>query len=325
VISHIPPEVRTTAPDIADKLLALSLLDPEYLLFCPSGDKAWLQEKFDDIPRYLFRVFTPKSCGTTDRSWTKSMDARRATEKSRVDIFARENNGQVARMLHRNLRWWEGSEDNFVSWTSSLLFALVYIFHLHANSRDGSALDDIFLCIIDTSKFPKAVFLRDMDLIQVYLSFDADLMDFKGLRSKKDMYFGEYLSQGALEIEGKSQIVSAQAVIDQGLYALRRECEEFALWELRPKPPWAYPVVNLRKDLCQIEMPEISNEKLRVAVNIAELFGSCWTLPIAANLIALLPGPKEDVAIIQAFRANIFTGSLLLPRPITQADISSRR
>ncbi|KAH9204265.1 hypothetical protein DL95DRAFT_122063 [Leptodontidium sp. 2 PMI_412] len=293
--------------DITDELLALSLSDPEYLLFCPSGDEAWLQEKFDDIPRYLFRVFTPKWCGTTDRSWTKSMDARRATEKSRVDIFAREDNEQVARMLHRHLRWREGLEDNFVSWTSSLLFALVYIFHLHANSRDGSFFDDIFLCIIDTTKFPKAVFLRDMDLIQVYLSFDADLENFKGLRLRKDMYFGEYLSQGALKIEGKSQIVSAQAMIDQGLYDLRREFEEFALWELRRTPPWAYPVVNLRKDLCQIESPEISNEKLRVAVNVAELFGSRWTLPIAANLIALLPSPEEDVAIIQAFRAKLFT------------------
>ncbi|KAK0513941.1 hypothetical protein JMJ35_003663 [Cladonia borealis] len=303
--------------NIADELQTLSLSDPEYLLFCPSGDKAWLREKFNDIPRYLFRIFTPKSCGMTDTSWTKSMDARYTPEKSRVDIFARQDNEQVASMLNTHLRWREGLEDNFVSWTSSLLFALIYIFHLHANSRNGSAFDNIFLCIIDTTNFPKEVFLRDMDLIQVYSPFDTDLEDFKGLRLRKDMYFGEYLSQGALKIEGKCQIVSAQAMIDQDLYELRREFKEFALWELRPRPPWAYPVVDLRKDLFQIESPEISNEKLRVAVKVAELFGSCWTLPIAANLIALLPGPKEDVAIIQAlFRVNVFTGSLLHPKRI---------
>lgn len=154
-----------TLPDIADELRALSLSDSEYFLFRPSSDKAWLREKFDDIPRYLFRVFTPKSCGTTDRFWAKSMDARHATENSRVDIFAREDNEQVASMLHTHLHWWEGPEDNLVSWTSSLLFALVYIFHLHANSRDGTAFNDIFIYIIDTTKFPKAVFLQDMDLI----------------------------------------------------------------------------------------------------------------------------------------------------------------
>ncbi len=105
--------------NIADELQGLSLSDPEYLLFCPSGDKAWLREKFNDVPRYLFRVFTPKSCGVTDTSWTRSMDASYAPEKSRVDIFARQDNKQVASILNTHLRWREGLEDNFVSWTSS--------------------------------------------------------------------------------------------------------------------------------------------------------------------------------------------------------------
>ena len=251
-------------------------------------------------------------------------NARQSPEKSKVDVFARQDNKEVASILYRHLRWWEGSEDNFVSWISSLLFALIYIFHLHANDRDGSAFDNIFLCIIDTTKFPKEVFLRDMDLIEAYSPFDADLKNFKD-RVRKKMYFGEYLSQGALKIEGKCQIVSAQAMIDQGLYDLRLEFEEFARWKLQPKPPWAKPVVDLRKDLFHIESPAISYEKLQIVVNIAKLFGPYRKLPIAANLVALLPGPQEDVAIIQAFRANIFTGWLDLPRRMTKADIFRRR
>ena len=74
--------------EIVDALQALSLSDPEYLLFCPSSEKAWLWEKFDDIPRYLFRVFTPNSRGTTNGTWTKSMDASNDPQNSRVDIFA---------------------------------------------------------------------------------------------------------------------------------------------------------------------------------------------------------------------------------------------
>jgi hypothetical protein len=247
------------------------------------------------------------------------MDARLATENSKVDIFAREDNKQVASMLNTHFRWWEALEDNLVSWTSSILFALVYIFHLHANSRDGSAFEDIFLCIIDTTKFPKGVFLRDMHLIDVYYSFDTDLKNFKNLRSG-GWYFGEYLSQGALKIEGKCQIVSARDIIYQGLYGLRREFEGFAQWKLCPKPLWAYPVVKLRKELYQIECPEISKEKLQIAVNIAQLFGPRWTLPVAANLIALLPGLKEDAAIRQVFRENVFKGTLLLLRSMTQTD-----
>ncbi|KAG9242212.1 hypothetical protein BJ878DRAFT_184442 [Calycina marina] len=204
-------------PDIADALQALSLSDPEHLLFYPGGENAWLWEKFNDIPRYLFRVFTPKSRGETNRIWTKSMDARDGNQNSRVDIFARESKEQVAGMLYRHLRWLPGPEDNLVSWTSSMLFALVYIFHLRANTRNGSAFDDISLCIVDTTEFPKEVFIRDMDLIRAYLQYNADLEGFKSLRSRDDYYFGEYLSQGALKIEDKCGIVSAQAIIDRGL------------------------------------------------------------------------------------------------------------
>ena len=95
------------------------------------------------------------------------------------------------------------------------------------------------------------------------------------------MYFGEYLSQGALKIEGKceivsaqAEIVSAQAEIVSGLYNLRLKFEEFARCKLQDKPPWAKPVVNLRKHLFHIECPEISNENLQAVINIAKLFGS---------------------------------------------------
>jgi len=57
-------------------------------------------------------------------------------------------------------------QDSLVPWTSSLLFALVYMLDLHANSKDKSAFDDTHLCIIDTNQFRKASFLRDIDLIK---------------------------------------------------------------------------------------------------------------------------------------------------------------
>jgi len=146
-------------------------------------------------------------------------------------------------MLARHLWWWEGSEDNLVSWTSSLLFAITYIFSLHANVRDGSTFDNIFLCIVDTACFPKRVFLRDMDLIHAYRSFDADLGRLGDLRAKQHgmhsgfFYFGEYLSQVALKIEDKCQIVSAEAIIGEGLYNLRPEFKGFSEWEKQKKNP----------------------------------------------------------------------------------------
>ncbi|KAK0619423.1 hypothetical protein B0T14DRAFT_208177 [Immersiella caudata] len=294
--------------NVLDGLQGLSL-DPERLLFCPTGDKHLLLQKFDDIPRYLFRVYSPMSRGTTDNHWAKSMDARQCGSNRSLDIFARSDSG-VAGMINRHLRWMQGSQDNLVSWTSSLLFAIIYIFYLHASSRDGSAFDDIYLCIVDTTGFAKGVFLRDMDLIRAYSKFNEDLQRFEDLRSKQhraysgSYYFGEYLSQGALRIEDNCQIVSAQAMIVTGLYNLHPEFEEFGRWEMQDKPPWADLVIRLREDFYKppVEWPEISAVEQEAAINIAQLFGQRWRLPMAANLIAMLPRRIEDGDILQAFK-----------------------
>jgi hypothetical protein len=307
--------------DLTDELQALSLSEPEYLLFNPTGDKAWLRRKFDDIPRYLFRVFTPKSDETTtDRVWVKSKDASHDSANSEVDILARDNNQQVASMLNRHLRW--GGKpldpDNLVSWTSSLLFALQYIFYRYTDSRDGLTLDEIRLCVVDTTSFPKGVFLRDMDLICAYRLFDSRLRNLDDLRTKKhsvlagSFYFGEYLSQGALKIEDKCQIVSAQEIIDQALFCLQPEFKKSMVME---NPTWAKEVIRLREAFHEksVEPQRITKEELRAAIDIAQLFGPRWRLPVAANLIALLPRRSEDGSILEAFEAISFTGSPILP------------
>jgi len=292
--------------------------EPPYLLFSPPTIISWLRDTFDDVPRYLFRVFTPMSRGTTDRTWTRSMDATDGRPNSTQDIFSR-NDQQVAAMINRHLRWMHGPEDNLVSWTSSLLFALVYIFHLHASTKDGSVMDDISLCVIDTTKFPRGVFLRDMDLIFAYRSFDKGLSSFEELRQKKhkvhagSYYFGEYLSQGALKIEGRCQIVSAQRIIDEGLYDLQPGFEGFLEWGDQEKALWAEPVVAHRERFGRAngELQGASMEELEAAVNIGQLFGPGWRLPVAANLLALSPRPSRDSGVMLSFRAAPFTGLAL--------------
>ena len=193
---------------LQDQLQNLDLLFG-CLPFSPATNIEQHHERFDDIPRYLFQVFTPKSQGTTDMVWTKSKDARHEARTSGVDIFARHTKKQTADMLNSHLQWQECSDDNLVSWTSSLLFVMVYIFHLHTNVRDQSSFNNIHLCIIDTSSFPNEVFLQDKDLIRAYRSASQGLQNFEELHSKQHRclsgyyYFGEYLSQGTLKIEDK--------------------------------------------------------------------------------------------------------------------------
>ena len=313
ILPAFPMQAHQQIDGISDSLGSLHLDPPECLLFNPTGERSWLQATFSNVPRYLFRVSTPKSRGATDRLWTKSMDATDGKRSSEQDIFARGNQAEVANMLTRHLRWWEGPEDNFVSWTSSLLFAIVYIFHLHANSTNGSSLADISLCVIDTTQFPEGVFLRDLDLISVFSTPDnRHLLLLEEWRSTA-RYFGEYLSQGALKIEGKCQIVSAQAMIDKGLYDLQPEFSEFARWPIENLPPWVKPVLQLRGEFDR-EMTGrggISVEERDAAMNIAQLFGGCWRLPVAVNFMALRPRRRRDVRMLEAFRD--FFGSRSLP------------
>jgi hypothetical protein len=135
----------------------------------------------------------------------------------------------------------------------------------------------------------------------------------KALALRKDYYFGEYLSQGALKIKDRCQIVPAQAIIDRGLYGLRHEFEDFSHWEPNPRPPWAKATKEMRKVLNDIGFPEERGHKIEVALNIAKLFESRWVLPVAANFIALIPYQRHDTAIISLFKEYDFTGSVFLP------------
>lgn len=311
-LSHTCKE--TMAVDNLPELLHRLNFDAEYLLFDPAKDH---NERFDDVPRYLFRVSAPSSQGITDKSWVKSKDARDATADSSIDIFSRPDERLTADMIYRHLRGWEGP-DNLVSWTSSLLFALVYIFHLRAKKTSIRAtFAKIYLCVVDTSRFPKGVFLRDLDLIRAFRAADQNLQSFENLRCRQRQgfsgyfYFGEYLSQGSLKIEGRCQIVSAQSIIDQGLCDIRSEFQEYADREPVPWPPLANTVVEMRESFYRdnAEREKMSAAKLSAALAIAQLFGPGWKLPMAAQLVALTaPQIDDDNTMLAVFRHKIFTG-----------------
>ncbi|KAI4189843.1 MAG: hypothetical protein LQ348_003743 [Seirophora lacunosa] len=262
--------------DIGEELLALTLSEPEYLLFNPPTDKSPFKEAFGEVPRYLFRVSTSKSDGITNSTWVKSKDAAIGRADSAVDIFARES-ASVANMLNRHLQWSGRLDDvdNFVSWTSSLLFVLQYIFYRRTSNRLD--MRDIFLCIIDTSAFPRATFLKDKDLINTYSEHENALRLFRVLRDRQchpfkgSYYFGEYLSQGALKVDGSCSIVSAQFIVDQGLFYLQPGLEDSML---AAKTRLAHAVVRLREPFYQLaaKRQQATKGELEAAINIAHLF-----------------------------------------------------
>ncbi|KAI6363083.1 hypothetical protein MCOR25_006027 [Pyricularia grisea] len=256
----------------------------------------------DDVPRFLYRTYSRKSQGRNDDIWVASKDAaeRPAAATNRTDILLRSGD-KVAADLNRHARWWPRTRArarrtekcNLVSWTSSLLFALRMIYFRHRSSRDGSKLEDIWLHVVDTSKFPSGTFVRDAYLYARYAEFDAGpgdtLGDLNETHSSSEFYFGEYFSQGALKVQDRGCAVSAKEMEQAGLLKLG-----LALNQGMGLANW---VVLKRQRWLRSSGRDMSTQELDMAVNIALLFDD-YELPMAAAFLALRAWPRNQIKII---------------------------
>ncbi|KAJ5286802.1 hypothetical protein N7478_002488 [Penicillium angulare] len=270
----------------------------EQLPFYPPRSLGTTQKR---LPRFLFRIATPESDGSTNKIWVKSQAAKDNRPSSTEDIFSNftiKKRTNIAEILKVHLRWWPkyDLDDNFVSWTSSLLFAIQYIYYRHLSKKNRSSLANIKLYVIDTTKFPKGTFMRDLDLINIFCEYDQS-EEYKSLRRVKtwrdgDLYFGEYLSQGALKIENKCQVIPADLIFQNN--RLRRIQPNFA--EPGEKEgDWAKEVIRLRKDIwSSSDLPVLSSadmiDRLKAIEEILENVEPIWRYPIAIYL-AGLTGP----------------------------------
>ncbi|QDS74401.1 hypothetical protein FKW77_005683 [Venturia effusa] len=241
--------------------------------------------RFDTIvPRYLFRTFDQFSAGYNSENEISSGASILPSAASRTDIFSLER--MIARlMLHRHL---EGKPDeehpdtNLVSWTSSFLYAMQCA--IWRRRRFGATRSEIKICMVDTSKFPRGQFARDICLINTYhdRQMDDEAANFFNFRLKKEEYYnGEFLSQGTLNLVDRSCVVSLEGLIEAGIFEMYPEFEDVGGEKL-----WA----NRVKALRQIWSSEqkTSDEEIDLSLKIAqECFSSFEALDIACILLTL--------------------------------------
>ncbi|KAG9253092.1 uncharacterized protein F5Z01DRAFT_174232 [Emericellopsis atlantica] len=278
--------------------------DPFQIPFCPSGN---LATELDNTPRYLFRVYSRNSSGENNTQWMKSPAA---LENNLTDIFARDDAANVATVLNEHLRWWPKScADPFISWTTSLLFAIQYIIYKH--KTEGTELQRMHLCIVDTTMFPKGVFIRDLDLMEEFHDKvpngqERGLQNYLNLRTKRyspnsgAYYFGEFLSQGQTNIKtkGRSSTVTCDKIVKDELFTIlpqfrvemERDSKEARL---------AKAVMECRKPFyVDTEREPTRASDVGKAMTIASRFGTEWSLPVLANLLALRPRRAHDPGIL---------------------------
>ncbi|KAI1069344.1 hypothetical protein LB507_008710 [Fusarium sp. FIESC RH6] len=169
--------------------------------------------------------------------------------------------------------------------------------------------------MIDTRGFPQRTFLRDLDALDYYPKFiklDADWKKLIGWRVPgKEKYFGEYLTQGYLEIEGHCCQVSMQQLIDTGLFKL---CT-FSDWE-----NWANPVLDIRREAFSAE--EIDHELVRLATSMGVVnMEPRFAFPFAAMLLLLHARDTKHESVRATFHAMFTEEELNAVDIIYDADV----
>ena len=229
VVSKDPGSlISDGAGSSSSAVLVLSIFDPfsflivlllESILTNNMASQPFMSKEGEEVtfsfaptPTYLFRLYTPKSAGRTNAEHVSppaylnrpKVPHRRASSCN-LDLLQLPSKIAAWR-LSDHLLWKCGGCCNLMSWSSSLLLVLQYALYRHEDWRDRSSLSEIFIIMIDTRGFPQRTFLRDLDALDYYPKFiklDADWKKLIGWRvPRNEKYFGEYLTQGDLEIEG---------------------------------------------------------------------------------------------------------------------------
>ncbi|KAF2439209.1 hypothetical protein P171DRAFT_422826 [Karstenula rhodostoma CBS 690.94] len=200
-------------------------------LFYPPASHHLRNLKLREVPRYLFRTFETTAVDTNEEGVIASTASRRRNgEKARVDVLTMDM-GEVTELLDGHLNtapFDEVPSDDFTSWTSSLLYAIQYaIWKCRPNQYSGNP-NNVKICAVDTSDFPRGQFAQDICLLNAYYGTAQTISDsakrFFNLRlQREDYYNGEYLSQGAVNIAGRSSVVSLSDLITARLYSLYSE------------------------------------------------------------------------------------------------------
>jgi hypothetical protein len=290
------------------------------LLFQPNPLQADLDDSFRNIPRYLFRLHGSTTAGTTSDSEVTSLVwkmRRSSLQSKKLDLFQRKPQDAGSDLYHHltwHIRGGTPPEENcnLMSWTSSLLFAIQYGLYrnMHQERFPRVPLQHLHILLVDTKEFPPGTFVRDLELIKTLLPAYPQLNEIQQWRTRRDrrLYFGEYLSQGSLNIRGHCVQTSLEALINNGLFNLAPALGDGQHWHRL-----ANRVLELRQPFNSgIPRSVTVKSTFRDAITISQGgFGSRWTLPMALMLLSLQPCLYDDSVIVSGLLA-IFTGKLII-------------
>lgn len=192
-------------------------------------------------------------------------------------------------MIEHHLRWSRETTE-FISWTSSLLWALQYAVRKRAKRKD----QDISICVLDIQQAP----------VQLSIYPVPTLLCVYGIPSQgRDYYHAEYLAHSMIEVSGRSlSVISFKGLIAGGLFEFLPELDDKIGRHLLAKR-----VTQLRSEYFT-HPRKVSPGELHVAKRLAAGFGSSWILPMSLAFLSLRLREKEDESFLRLIAPLAYSG-----------------
>lgn len=238
------------------------------------------------IPRYLFRTYSESSQGiNASPRFLSQATAKDLHHSSLYDIPKDE-----AKLMIEHHLLWSRENTEFISWTSSLLWALQYAVRKRAKWKDQS----ISICVLDIQRSPAQLSIYPVPtLLCVY-----------GIRSRgRDYYHAEYLAHSMVEVSGRSlSVISFKALIAGGLFELLPELDDRRGRVLLAKR------VNQLRSAYFTQPCKVSSMELHVVKRLAAGFGSDWILPMSLAFFSLRLRERKDESFLRVIAPLAYSG-----------------
>ncbi|KAJ9613392.1 hypothetical protein H2200_003334 [Cladophialophora chaetospira] len=256
-----------------------------------------------NVPRYLFRVYSPGSDGLNSVAGFTSQAKQFDTNNLRT--LSQLSRKDASSMLRDHVLWKsykERNDDLLISFTSSFLFALQHSVR-KINQCWRTTEQNCYICIIDTSKYPSGTFSWTVDLLNRY-----DLDGTQDPLLQHRFHEAEYLAQCDLTlVDGSSVHVSFGNLLSQGgLYEAIPELAE----EIHRPMLWNR-LREFRATWYQRVEP-VTQREIQRAHRLAICFGGQWVPVIMIWALAIRARPEAD-ALIEAEFEDGFYGEITTP------------
>lgn len=187
--------------------------------------------------------------------------------------------------LRKHLAWTNFSNSEFISWTSSLLWALQFA----VRKTKYSAEHELRLCVLDTSRFNTSTFFPLTLLIREFrLSASSDVVH--------EYHSTTYLAHGSLNVRNCSSTVSLACLRDNGLFDLISTLDDESY-----KQKLFSRVEYLRRTIVSAINP-LFQAMCQDAFQVASSFGREWWMPMMLAFLALRGLPLDPEVLVRFIR-----------------------